>query len=125
MIAHRDVGDVVTDFHHLARRFVAERRVTLARRDTSQRDVERIGAADAARAHLDQDILGARRRHRNVENLRLARCSHHRHPHRHRDPLYPASKAAMSRVTTSANERSPKVPPAQCRTPSLTCICAR
>ena len=31
----------------------------------------------------------------------------------------------MSSVTTSANDRSPKLPAAQCRTPSLTCIPAR
>ena len=36
--------------------------------------------------------------------------------------LNPAISAAMSRATDSTNDRSPKPPEAQCRTPSLTCI---
>ena len=38
--------------------------------------------------------------------------------------LNPAISAAMSHATTSAKDRSPNVPSAQCRTPSLTCIWA-
>ena len=56
MIAHGYAGDVATDFDDFARGFVAERHLALPRRQSAQRDVQRVRPADAAGPHLHQDI---------------------------------------------------------------------
>ena len=54
VIAHGDARHIGADLDDFACGFVAERRVPLARRDAADGDVERVGAADSAGAHLDE-----------------------------------------------------------------------
>jgi hypothetical protein len=62
MITHGYAGDVATDFNDFARGFVAERHLSLPRRQPAQRDVQRVRPADAAGPYLHQDIRRSDRR---------------------------------------------------------------
>ena len=104
---------------------VAQRRLSHAGWQAAHRDVQGVGPADAARPHPDEHVIRPDRWLRHVDHPGFTGRGHHRRLHGRPFRLYPAISAAMSLVTTSENDRSPKLPDAQWRTPSLTCIPAR
>ena len=59
VVADGEAGHLGADLDDLAGGFVTERGVALARRDAADGDVERVGSADAAGAHADQDVARA------------------------------------------------------------------
>ena len=77
VIAHGDARHIGANLNDFTRRFVAERRVPLARRDAADGDVERVGAADSAGAHLDDGVVRAGLRAVGVDDLGLARAGDH------------------------------------------------
>ena len=72
VIADGDAGHVRADLDDFACGFVAEWRVPLARRNSTDSDVERIGATDSAGAHPDQYVVRPGLRAFGIEDFRLA-----------------------------------------------------
>src|SRR5271166_2438900 len=77
MIPNSDAGHVTADLDDFPGRLVSQRCVPLARRNTADRDVERVGTADAAGAHSHEYVAGADLRAVRVDNLGLTRAGDH------------------------------------------------
>jgi len=103
VVANHDAGDFGADVDDLARGFVTQWGAPLSWWDAADRDVERVGSADATRSHPDQHVGRADLGLRGVDDLDLAWPSHHGHLHRASlaDTRFAASWASCTRDVTS------------------------
>jgi hypothetical protein len=81
VIADPQAGDIGTDFEDLPGRLVAERGMSLPRRDTADGDVEAVGSTDTTGAHPDQHIGRAGVRARVPDDFDGAGAGHDRCQH--------------------------------------------
>ncbi len=92
VIPDRDAGHLIADLDDFAGRLVPQRRVSLARRDAADRDVERVGTADAAGTHPDEDVVATGLWAVGVDDLCLTRSGDDGHFHG-------AASSSMSKVS--------------------------